>query len=50
MDQALSTIRQVLKIVGLVVACLALAKLAGVGMPIRASIIELAAVDALAHA
>jgi hypothetical protein len=50
-DQVLSTVRQIIKAIGLVIACVAVAKLLGVQIPIRAGIIELAAVAiACAHA
>jgi hypothetical protein len=51
LDQALAGVRQIIKIIGLVIACVAVAKLLGVQIPIRAGIIELAAVAiACAHA
>jgi uncharacterized membrane protein len=50
-NDALGTVRTVLKIIGLCIAVVAVAKLFGVQIPIRASIIELAAVAlACAHA
>lgn len=44
MNDALSTVRQVLKIVGMVLVVVALLKLFGVQIPIRANLIELAAI------
>jgi len=50
-NDALSTVRNVIKVMGLAIACVAAAKLFGVQIPMRASIIELAAVAiACAHA
>jgi len=50
-NDALGTIRTVLKLIGLAIACIAMLKLFGIQIPMRGSIIELAAVAiALAHA
>ena len=51
LNSSLAPVRDILKAIALVIACVALAKLFGVQMPIRASVIELAAVAiACAHA
>jgi len=51
LDQSLGHIRMVIKVVGLAIACVAVAKLLGVQVPIKAGMIELAAVAiACAHA
>lgn len=42
--QALGLVRQILSVASVIVALLLLAKLAGVGVPIRASLFDLAAV------
>lgn len=50
-NEALGTVRTIIKAIGLALACVAAAKLFGVQIPIRASIIEFAAVAiACAHA
>lgn len=48
---ALGSVRSIIKAIGLVLACVAVAKLFGVQIPIRAGILEIAAVAiACAHA